>query len=105
MFGADVSLGLHVGDADVGVFYDSLARYGDWVDTDRYGLFWTPRRVERDWRPYYYGHWVYTDDYAWTWVADEEWGWGPYHYGRWAFDPAYGWIWVPGSVWAPAWVA
>ncbi len=102
--GADVSLGFRVGEADVNVFYDSLAPYGDWVDTGRYGLCWTPRLVQHDWRPYYYGHWVYTD-YGWTWVSDEEWGWAPYHYGRWAFDPAYGWVWVPGSVWAPAWVA
>jgi Family of unknown function (DUF6600) len=101
---ADVSLGFHVGEADVGVFYDSLAPYGDWVDTGRYGLCWAPRVVEHHWRPYYYGHWVYTD-YGWTWVGDEEWAWGPYHFGRWVFDPAYGWVWVPGSVWAPAWVA
>ncbi len=99
-----VSLGFHVGEADVNAFYDQLAPYGDWVDTDRYGLCWAPRVSEQDWRPYYYGHWVYSD-YGWTWVSDEEWGWGPYHYGRWAFDPAYGWVWVPGSEWAPAWVA
>ena len=103
--GAYVSLGFHVGEADVNVFYDSLAPYGDWVDTGRYGLCWAPREVEQHWRPYYYGHWVYTDDYGWTWVGDEEWGWAAYHYGRWAFDPEYGWVWVPGSVWAPAWVA
>jgi hypothetical protein len=101
---ADVHLGFRAGDADVDVFYDTLAPYGDWVDTGRYGLCWAPRGVEHHWRPYHYGHWVYTD-YEWTWVGDEEWAWGPYHYGRWAFDPAYGWIWVPGSVWAPAWVA
>jgi len=103
--GADVSLGFHVGEADVNVFYDALAPYGDWVDTSRYGRCWAPREVEQHWRPYYYGHWVYTDDYGWMWVGDEEWGWAAYHYGRWAFDPAYGWVWVPGSVWAPAWVA
>ncbi len=100
----DVSLGFHVGEADVNVFYDQLAPYGDWVDTGRYGLCWAPRVTEQDWRPYYYGHWVYTD-YGWTWASDEDWGWGPYHYGRWAFDPEYGWVWAPGSVWAPAWVA
>ncbi len=101
----DVSLGFHVGEADVGVFYDSLAPYGDWVETGRYGLCWAPREVEQHWRPYHYGHWAYTDDYGWMWVGDEEWGWAAYHYGRWAFEPEYGWIWVPGSVWAPAWVA
>ena len=63
-FGANVSLGFHAGDADVGVFYDSLAPYGDWVNSERYGQCWAPRRVEQDWRPYYYGHWAYTDDYG-----------------------------------------
>lgn len=96
---ASVSVGINVN-----LFHDSLAPYGDWIQTARFGAVWTPRHVDHDWRPYTVGHWVYTD-YDWTWASDEQWGWATDHYGRWTFDPAYGWIWVPGDEWAPAWVA
>jgi hypothetical protein len=96
---ASVSVGV-----DIGFFHDSLSPYGDWIQTARFGLVWTPRQVDPGWRPYTYGHWAYTD-YDWTWVSDEAWGWATYHYGRWAFDPSIGWVWVPGDEWAPAWVA
>ncbi|MFI5182791.1 MAG: DUF6600 domain-containing protein, partial [Vicinamibacteria bacterium] len=96
---ASVSVGINVN-----LFHDSLAPYGDWVQSARFGTVWTPRHVNHDWRPYTVGHWVYTD-YDWTWASDEEWGWATDHYGRWTFDPDYGWIWVPGDEWAPAWVA
>jgi len=95
---ASVSVGINVN-----LFHDSLAPYGDWVQTARFGAVWAPRHVSHDWRPYTIGHWVYTD-YDWTWASDEEWGWATDHYGRWTFDPEYGWIWVPGDEWAPAWV-
>ena len=97
---ASVSVGV-----SVNLFHDSLAPYGDWVQSARFGAVWTPRHVGHDWRPYTVGHWVYTTDYDWTWASDEDWGWATDHYGRWAFDPEYGWIWVPGDEWAPAWVA
>ena len=96
---ASVSFGV-----SVDLFHDQLSPYGNWVRSPRFGLAWTPRGVERGWRPYVYGHWAYTD-YDWTWVSDEEWGWATYHYGRWYFDPELGWLWVPGDQWAPAWVA
>lgn len=86
-----------------GVFYSSLAPYGEWVNTGSFGMCWRPAGVPADWRPYTFGHWVWTD-YGWTWVSGYPWGWAPFHYGRWVVDPDYGWIWVPGYVWAPAWV-
>jgi hypothetical protein len=90
--------------AEVGVYYDELSPYGDWVDDTQYGTAWCPRNVGSGWRPYYDGRWV-DSEYGWTWVSDEPFGWATYHYGRWAFDPRYGWIWIPGTVWAPAWVS
>ena len=90
--------------AEVGIYYDELSPYGDWVDDSQYGAAWCPRHVGSDWRPYYDGRWV-DSEYGWTWASDEPFGWATYHYGRWAFDPRYGWIWIPGTVWAPAWVS
>lgn len=91
------------GQVDVGVFYDGLSPYGDWVEMPDYGWSWAPR-VERGWRPYTRGQWVMTED-GWFWDSDEEFGWAAYHYGRWVNDRYYGWIWVPGTEWAPAWVS
>ena len=88
---------------DVGVFYDGLAPYGDWVEIPNYGWSWAPR-VDRDWRPYTRGQWVMTDD-GWFWDSDEQFGWATYHYGRWFNDEDYGWVWIPGTEWAPAWVS
>ncbi len=88
---------------DVGIFYDSLAPYGEWVEMPDYGWSWAPR-VERGWRPYTRGQWIMTDD-GWFWDSDERFGWAAYHYGRWVNDPYYGWVWVPGIEWAPAWVS
>jgi hypothetical protein len=90
--------------AEVGIYYDELSPYGDWVDDTQYGAAWCPRHTGSDWRPYSDGRWV-DSDYGWTWASDEPFGWATYHYGRWAFDPRYGWIWIPGTVWAPAWVS
>jgi hypothetical protein len=88
---------------NIGVFYSSLAPYGEWIDYRDYGLCWRPTAVEAGWRPYTHGRWVWTD-YGWTWVSDYSWGWAPFHYGRWMYDDYYGWIWVPDDVWGPAWV-
>lgn len=88
---------------DVGIFYDGLAPYGDWMEMPDYGWSWSPR-VERGWRPYTRGQWVMTDD-GWFWDSDERFGWAAYHYGRWVNDQNYGWFWVPGTEWAPAWVS
>lgn len=86
-----------------GVFYQTLAPYGRWVNHREYGYVWIPN-VERDFRPYVtHGYWVMTD-YGNTWVSDFEWGWAPFHYGRWYYDDIYGWTWIPGYEWAPAWV-
>ncbi|MGZ8151650.1 MAG: DUF6600 domain-containing protein, partial [Methylovulum sp.] len=91
-------------DVNIGVFYNSLAPYGNWVNHPTYGQVWYPRDVSRDWRPYTDGHWAHTQEYGWLWVSDHRWGWAPFHYGRWAWDDWHGWIWVPGYTWAPAWV-
>ena len=88
---------------DVGVFYDSLSPYGDWVNTEEYGMVWKPVGVSSDWRPYTYGRWTWTEE-GWYWTSYYEWGWAPFHYGRWAVYNDYGWVWIPGTVWAPAWV-
>ncbi len=92
------------GEVDVSYFYGALSPYGDWIQTDEYGLVWCPINEPVDWRPYTDGEWVWTN-YGWTWVADEDWGWAPYHYGRWYDDAYNGWCWVPGRDWSPAWVA
>jgi hypothetical protein len=88
---------------DVGIFYDGLAPYGDWVEMPDYGWSFAPR-VERGWRPYTRGQWVMTED-GWFWDSDEPFGWAAYHYGRWVNDEYYGWVWIPGTEWAPAWVS
>jgi hypothetical protein len=88
---------------DVGIFYDSLSPYGDWLEMPDYGWSWAPR-VDRGWRPYTRGQWIMTDD-GWYWDSDEHFGWAAYHYGRWINHPYYGWIWIPGTEWAPAWVS
>ena len=86
----------------IGVFYDRLSGYGDWVSFhDDY--VWIPR-VDVSWRPYAHGHWIFVSTYGWYWVSDEPFAWATYHYGRWGFDPEIGWYWVPGRRWAPAWV-
>ncbi len=86
-----------------GLFYNSLAPYGQWVNAGGYGMCWRPLGMPAYWRPYTSGHWVWSD-YGWTWVSNYHWGWAPFHYGRWVLDAAYGWVWVPGYVWSPAWV-
>jgi len=87
-----------------GVFYDSLAPYGDWIWLDVHGWVWIPIGMDGTWQPYSYGRWVYTID-GWTWISQWPWGWAPFHYGRWAWHPHWGWYWVPDTRWAPAWVA
>jgi hypothetical protein len=91
-------------DINVGIFYDQLGQYGDWVTYDDEYVF-IPGRVDAGWRPYTEGHWVYTRRYGWTWVSDEPFGWATYHYGRWGYSEDIGWYWVPGRRWAPAWVS
>lgn len=88
----------------VGVFYNSLAPYGDWHVSANYGYVWRPTTVYAGWRPYHDGRWVNTN-VGWTFVGNDAWGWATYHYGRWYFDPYYGWVWVPGYEWGPAWVS
>lgn len=91
------------GSVSVSFFYDSLAPYGEWTASARFGDVWHPTRVSAGWRPYEVGRWAYTD-LGWTFVSTEPWGWAAYHYGRWYLDPVEGWVWVPGTEWAPAWV-
>lgn len=86
-----------------GMFYSSLAPYGQWVSAGSLGMCWRPSGMRGDWAPYTSGHWVWSD-YGWTWVSNYPWGWAPFHYGRWVIDSNFGWIWVPGYVWGPAWV-
>ena len=87
-------------------FYDSLAPYGNWVQTGA-GWGWQPMAAAADsgWAPYRnHGCWMLTDD-GWYWASDYSWGWAPFHYGRWSHDGPFGWVWAPGNDWAPAWVA
>jgi hypothetical protein len=91
-------------DVDVGLFYDALSPYGEWLIVEPWGWVWSPRDMPSGWRPYTWGQWVATD-LGWTWISYWPWGWAPFHYGRWTHEPGPGWVWVPGSVWAPAWVA
>jgi hypothetical protein len=87
-------------------FYDSLAPYGNWVQTVD-GWSWQPMAaaVDSGWQPYCdRGQWELTDQ-GWYWASDYSWGWAPFHYGRWRHDGYFGWVWVPGNDWAPAWVA
>src|SRR6266850_2527313 len=41
-------------------FYNTLERYGDWIETGDYGYVFHPRQAEssRSWRPYTNGRWV-----------------------------------------------
>lgn len=90
---------------EVGVFYDALAPYGDWIYLDTYGVWvWRPVGLWAGWQPYTYGRWEWSEEYGWIWVSYFEWGWAPFHYGRWFYDPYYGWVWVPGTIWRPHWV-
>lgn len=85
---------------------DTLARYGDWYESDEYGQVWSPRGVDRDWAPYRQGRWVWVTPWGWTWVDQAPWGFAPFHYGRWVTLQGR-WSWVPGRyqyrpVYAPA---
>lgn len=87
---------------NIGVFYNPLARYGEWIESD-WGHAWRPSHIQYGWRPYLMGRWIWTD-YGWYWVSNEPFGWATYHYGRWNYDDYYGWIWIPDNEWGPAWV-
>src|SRR5512145_2383559 len=43
------------------LFRSTLASYGDWYVSARYGDVWRPR-VAIGWRPYYYGSWQWTNE-------------------------------------------
>ncbi|MCX7944546.1 MAG: hypothetical protein N2746_08570 [Deltaproteobacteria bacterium] len=90
---------------EVGLFYDALAPYGDWIYLETYGVWvWRPVGLWVGWQPYTYGRWEWSEEYGWIWVSYFEWGWAPFHYGRWFYHDYYGWVWVPGTVWRPHWV-
>lgn len=96
-------------DAKVEDFYEPLASYGTWVDTQNYGRVWQPSEdVAGDgFTPYASdGAWTNNDDgdYVFQSKYDTEFGWATYHYGRWAEHDDYGWVWIPGTTWAPSWV-
>lgn len=92
------------GHVDIGVFYQALAPYGEWIHMPPYGWVWMPYDTGYDWRPYTNGYWIWTEC-GWTWVSNEPYGWAVYHYGRWQYTPWNGWVWVPGTQWGPGWVA
>ncbi|WP_188946124.1 DUF6600 domain-containing protein, partial [Polymorphobacter multimanifer] len=85
--------------ASVDVFYEPLAPYGRWIET-QWGRAFAPD-VDRGWRPYTNGRWT---EYR-LWISDDPWGWATDHYGRWAHDDRIGWVWVPDTRWGPHWVA
>ena len=99
---AEYAVGLGI--RETSDFRGPLAAYGNWVQTDSYGVCWYPAYVDSSWRPYTNGSWQWTDD-GWYWASDEPWAWATYHYGRWVYDSYYGWLWTPGTQWAPAWVS
>ncbi len=86
-----------------GYFYNALAPYGQWIETNDGLMVWHPTFLSRTWAPYTYGNWEWTND-GWYWNTDEPFGYITYHYGRWYNDEYYGWIWVPDDQWAPSWV-
>ncbi len=92
--------------AGVGVFYDALAPYGEWIIVEQYGRVWRPHPwiVGAHFEPYSTGgYWVNTEA-GWSFRTQWSWGWAPFHYGRWYRDSAFGWVWVPDTTWGPAWV-
>ena len=92
--------------AEVGVFYDTLSPYGEWIVVEQVGRVWRPHPwiVGAEFEPYVTGgYWVNTDA-GWSFKTEWVWGWAPFHYGRWYRDGSLGWVWVPGTTWAPAWV-
>ena len=86
---------------EVGMFYDALAPYGNWVDYDKYGPVWYPTKVSSSWRPYLDGRWMPSRS-GWAFETSEPWGWATYHYGNWMPTTEYGWVWSPGSTWYPS---
>jgi len=85
-----------------GIFYSSLAPYGEWIDCNL-GYVWRPTHTSAGWRPYQMGRWIWTS-YGWYWTSYEPFGWATFHYGRWHYDDYYGWIWIPDDTWGPSWV-
>lgn len=92
-----------VPEVHVGFFYEALAPYGEWIETEPGLYVWRPLNVYEGWRPYLEGRWVWTE-YGWYWMSYEPFGWATFHYGRWYDDSFYGWVWIPDDVWGPAWV-
>lgn len=91
-------------DVDLGIFYDTLAPFGEWIDSPQFGPCWLPRRAGPGWKPYSAGRWCYTEAHGWVWAGSDSWSWATDHYGRWTFLDSHGWAWVPDRKWGPAWV-
>jgi hypothetical protein len=89
---------------DVAMFYDELARHGEWFEYDNYGPVWRPKGVDDQWRPYTHGRWTPTQE-GYVFETQEPWGWATYHYGNWMPTQGYGWVWAPGRTWYPNTVA
>jgi hypothetical protein len=87
----------------LGLFYDSLRPYGEWIQLESNLTVWRPQNIYPNWRPYSVGRWYWSDQ-GWYWDSDEPFGWATYHYGRWFNDDYYGWIWIPDNQWGPSWV-
>jgi hypothetical protein len=90
--------------AEVGMFFNDLGQYGNWVRHPDFSYVWLPTRQGAGWRPYQEGRWIWTDAHGWYWESAEPFAWAVYHYGRWSYEPDYGWFWIPGDTWGPAWV-
>ena len=85
---------------DAALFYEELAKYGEWVDYQKFGPVWRPAGVKENWRPYVDGRWVPTDQ-GYVFETQEPWGWAVYHFGNWMPTDSYGWVWAPGRTWYP----
>jgi hypothetical protein len=86
--------------ASIGLNFNELDEYGEWVDVQGLGRVWRPD-ADQGWRPFMYGRWVYSND-GWLWNSDEPFGWIVCHYGNWYEDDNFGWVWMPGYEWSPA---
>lgn len=82
----------------------TLAAYGAFVTSPKYGEVWKPTVTPQGWHPYPACDWVYTKDYGWYFDDKTPWGAIVHHYGRWTHDATEGWLWVPGVEFSPGWV-
>ncbi len=94
---------------DAAIFYEELAKFGNWYEDEDYGPAWyptqdptqePPKAYDATFRPNVDGRWTPTDQ-GFMFETNEPWGWATYHYGNWTLSNQGRWIWVPGRTWYP----